>query len=99
MPGYIVVVCRMSAVYLSAHPSALLPGGVPPSTTYVPILFYLSSYSANIGHLRDIIVTHTNINTWNQYFGHWTFILKTLVCVLLLLPSDMQGPLWSIVAY
>ena len=35
--------------------------------------------SNTIGHL--IIVTHTNINTWNQYFGNWTFILKTLVCV------------------
>ena len=37
--------------------------------------------SNTIGHLRDIIVNHTNINTRNHYFCNWTFILKTLVCV------------------
>ena len=37
--------------------------------------------SNTIGYLRDIIVTHSNINTWNQYFGDLTFIIKTLVCV------------------
>ena len=48
-------------------------------TSRCPAVYNIRSNT--IGHLRDIIVTHSNINTWNQYFGDWTFILKTLVCV------------------
>ena len=48
-------------------------------TSRCPAFYNIRSNTT--GHLRDSIVTHTNINTLNQYFGNWTFILKTLVCV------------------
>ena len=43
-----------------------------------------------VSSLRDIIVSHTNIDIWNQHLCDWTFILKTLVCaesVVRLLPD------------
>ena len=43
-----------------------------------------------VSSLRDIIVSHTNKDIWNQHFCDWTFILKTLVCaesVVRLLPD------------
>ena len=39
-------------------------------------LFKICKFSS----LKDIIISHTNIDIWNQHFCDWTFILKTLVC-------------------
>lgn len=32
-----------------------------------------------VSALKDIFVSYTSVNIWNQYFKDWLFILKSLV--------------------
>ena len=44
-----------------------------------PAFYYIRE--STINSLKDIIIKHLSVNTWEQYFKDWLFVLKTLVCV------------------